>query len=155
MNAPAADRALRIGEVAARVGVTPRTIRYDEERGVLTAAAQRSKGSHRLYTEADVTRLDELIALRDALGLSLEELIELAEAEEARAALRDRWLDDPSDRQRLRIVDEAIRLVSRQLDLVRARQRTIADFAGELEAKLGSLEQRRRELAEPGDSGSR
>lgn len=144
-EAPAAS--YRIGEVADRVGVTTRTIRYYEELGLLGAGNARAKGAHRLYVEADVTRLEELIRLRDLLGLSLDELVELAEAEEARAALRDLWHDDPTDEERRRIVDEAIVHVERQLTLVRNRQRTLAEFADELDAKLRSLRERRRDLA--------
>ncbi len=139
--------ALRIGEVAERVGVTPRTIRYYEERGLLGSGSEREKGSHRTYAETDVARLQELIRLRDLLGLTLEELVELAEAEEARAALRGRWAEDPSDEERLRIVDEAIPHVERQLALVRGRQATLEEFAAELEAKLSRLRRRRRQLS--------
>jgi len=70
----------RIGEVAEQVGVTPRTIRYYEELGLLGATESRSKGAHRHYTDADVARLRELIRLRDLLGLSLEELVALVRA---------------------------------------------------------------------------
>jgi DNA-binding transcriptional MerR regulator len=136
---------LRIGEVADRVGVTPRTIRYYEERGLLDRG-DRSKGAHRTYDEGDVNRLNELIRLRDLLGLSLEELVELAEAEEARAALRDQWHGDPTDEERVAILDLAIGLVQRQLELVRGRQQTLADFAAELDDKLASLRSRRRSL---------
>jgi DNA-binding transcriptional MerR regulator len=139
--------ALRIGEVAQRVGVTPRTIRYYEELGLLGSGSSRDKGAHRTYAESDVGRLQELIRLRDLLGLTLEELVELAEAEEARAALRGRWESDPSDEERLRIVEEAIPHVERQLALVRGRQETLDEFARELEAKLGRLRRRRRELS--------
>jgi DNA-binding transcriptional MerR regulator len=142
--------ALRIGEVAQRVGVTPRTIRYYEELGLLGSGSAREKGSHRTYAEADVARLQELIRLRDLLGLTLEELVELAEAEEARAALRGRWAKDPSDEERLRIVEEAIPHVERQLTLVRGRQATLAEFAAELEAKLGRLRRRRLQLSRQG-----
>ncbi len=96
-----------------------------------------------LYSEADVARLAELIRLRDLLGLSLDELAVLAEAEEARAALRDRWSGTESDAERLRIVEEASAHIRRQLVLVRARQERLADFADELKSKLASLEQRR------------
>ena len=139
--------ALRIGEVAQRVGVTPRTIRYYEELGLLGSGSEREKGSHRTYAETDVARLQELIRLRDLLGLTLEELVELAEAEEARAALRGRWAEDPSDAERLRIVEEAIPHVERQLALVRGRQATLEEFARELDAKLARLRRRRRELS--------
>jgi DNA-binding transcriptional MerR regulator len=140
-----ARRPLRIGELAERVGVTTRTIRYYEELGLL-GGGERAKGSHRLYDESDVARLSELIRLRDLLGLSLEELVTLAEAEEARAALRDQWYGDPTDEERLAIIEHATELVQQQLDLVRARQRTLNEFAGELEAKLESLRTRRRSL---------
>ena len=139
--------ALRIGEVAQRVGVTPRTIRYYEELGLLGSSSTRDKGAHRTYAEADVGRLQELIRLRDLLGLTLVELVELAEAEEARAALRGRWEEDPSDEERLRIVEEAIPHVERQLSLVRGRQATLDEFARDLEAKLRRLRTRRRELS--------
>jgi MerR family transcriptional regulator, repressor of the yfmOP operon len=139
--------ALRIGEVAQRVGVTPRTIRYYEELGLLGSGSRREKGSHRTYVETDVAHLQELIRLRDLLGLTLEELVELAEAEEARAALRGRWEEDPSEEERLRIVEEAVPLVERQLALVRSRQATLDEFARELETKLGRLRRVRRELA--------
>jgi MerR family transcriptional regulator, repressor of the yfmOP operon len=136
----------RIGEVAERVGVTTRTIRHYEELGLLGTAGERTKGAHRLYTEADISRLEELIRLRDLLGLSLEELVALAEAEESRAALRGRWAETASDAERARIVAEAIPLVERQLELVRRRQRRLAEFADELSAKLRSLRARQREL---------
>jgi DNA-binding transcriptional MerR regulator len=138
--------ALRIGEVAQRVGVTTRTIRYYEELGLLGSGSGREKGAHRAYAEADVARLQELIRLRDLLGLTLEELVELAETEEARAALRGRWEEDPSEDERLRIVEEAIPYVERQLALVRSRQETLEEFARELETKLARLRRRRREL---------
>jgi MerR family transcriptional regulator, repressor of the yfmOP operon len=137
---------LRIGEVAERVGITTRTIRYYEELGLLGAHAGRTKGAHRVYTEADVVRLRELIRLRDALGLTLDELVELAEAEEARAALRDQWHGDPSDEERLRILDQALALVDQQLELVSARQQVLAAFADELKTKRTRLRRLRREL---------
>jgi len=140
------ERSYRIGEVAEIVGVTTRTIRYYEELGLLGAQATRTKGVHRQYTEADVTRLRELIRMRDLLGLSLHELVALAEAEEARAELRQRWASDPTDAERRRILDASIPLVERQLELVRARQRTLSEFRSELEAKLRLLRAHRRKL---------
>jgi len=142
------ERCYRIGEVAERAGVTTRTIRYYEELGLLGKAGERAKGAHRLYTESDVTRLQELIRLRDLLGLTLDELVELAEAEEARAALRDQWAESATDDERARIVDAAIVIAERQLELVRARQQRLAEFAGELAEKLRSIRERQAELEE-------
>ncbi len=137
---------MKIGEAAAKAGVTTRTIRYYEERGLLGHDEHRSKGEHRNYTEADVVRLQELIRLRDLLGLTLDDLVELAEAEEARAALRGEWHESTTDAQRLRILEASIPLVEKQLALVTARQQTLNAFADELTQKLGSLHGRRKEL---------
>jgi len=142
------ERTLRIGELAEMVGVTPRTIRYYEELGLLGGDDERSKGEHRHYGEADVARLRELIRLRDLLGLSLEELVALAEAEETRAALRDQWHGDPTDEERRVILAHALELAQQQLDLVEARRRTLDELAGELKAKLAQIRKLRRELGD-------
>jgi DNA-binding transcriptional MerR regulator len=142
------ENAYRIGEVAERVGVTTRTIRYYEELGLLGCDTGRPKGAHRLYSDADISRLQELIRLRDLLGLTLEELIELAEAEDARAGLRSEWDKGPDDAERLRIVQQATPLIERQLALVRARQKTLAQFAASLEERLSDLQAKAAELTQ-------
>ncbi len=146
MSTQAPERSYRIGDVADRVGVTTRTIRYYEELGLLGTASARTKGAHRLYTEADIARLEELIRLRDLLGLTLEELVALAEAEEAWAALRNQWAESATDSERARIVEAAIPLVERQLELVRSRKDRLSEFADELSEKLRSLRKRQAEL---------
>jgi DNA-binding transcriptional MerR regulator len=139
------ERNYRIGEVADRVGVSTRTIRYYEELGLLGSAG-RTKGAHRLYTEADITRLHELIRLRDLLGLSLEELVALAEGEETRAALRNQWAESANDGDRARIIEQAIPVIERQLELVRGRQHKLTECAGELTERLRSLRERQADL---------
>ena len=139
---------LRIGEVAKLAGTTPRTIRYYEEIGLLPAAGGRQPGAHRTYAEADVERLTELLRLKDLLGLSLEELKELVEAEGARAELRREWqgrVDDPVRRRQ--ILEQSLTYTARQLDLVRRRRDEIAKLEDELitrrkrvKALLGELE---------------
>jgi len=139
---------MRIGAVAERSGVTPRTIRYYEEIGLLPSPAERRKGEHREYGEADVERLQELTRLRDLLGLSLEELRELFEAEEARAAIRRRLReDDVSDAERVRLLDAALPHVERQLELVRRRREQLAQLEAELLEKRKHINARKRELS--------
>jgi DNA-binding transcriptional MerR regulator len=65
----------RIGELAAKVGVTERTIRYYEERGLLDSV-KRLDGGQRVYTADDVRRLKFIQKLK-VLGLSLAEMQEL------------------------------------------------------------------------------
>src|SRR5881398_1339818 len=126
---------LRIGEVARLVETTPRTIRYYEEIGLLPESAERGHGRHRLYTQADVERLRELLRLRDLLGVSLEELKELAEAETARAALRDEWRHGGEEVRPQEILEEAIGHIDHQLGLVRGRRAQLEGLEAELAAR--------------------
>jgi len=137
---------IRIGEVAERVGITPRTIRYYEEIGLLPGG-ERPKGTHRLYDNADVERLVELTRLRDLLNLSLDELKELVEVEEARAALRRRFESTDSEAERLDIVEAAQPLVERQLELVRRRKHELEKLEAELVDKRRRLQARKRALS--------
>jgi DNA-binding transcriptional MerR regulator len=136
MSATAApERLLRIGEVAEMTGTTPRTIRYYEEIGLLPEAEDRVQGKRRHYTPADVERLGELIRLRDLLGLSLDDLKRLVEAETARAGLRERWqhTDDPGEQRQ--ILEQSLVHIADQLKLVRARKAELERLEGELAAK--------------------
>jgi len=137
---------IRIGELAERTGVTPRTIRYYEEIGLLRGT-DRPTGSHRLYADADVERISELTRLRDLLNLSLDELKQLLEAEEARSALRKRFHASQSNSERLEIVEAALPHVDTQLELVRRRKQELERLETELVDKRKRILARRRELA--------
>ena len=141
-----AERTYRIGEVAELVGTTPRTIRYYEEIGLLPTPPGFEKGRHRTFGEAEVARLKELIRLRDLLGISLDELKELVEAEEARAVIRERFqtTDDPGEQKQL--LDQAQGLIERQLELVRLRREALDQLEGELTDRRKRIRKRLKEL---------
>lgn len=144
---PEAGPALRIGDLARRTGTTPRTIRYYEELGLLASAASRDAGQHRAYTEADAERLEQLLRLKDLLGLSLDELRDVVEAEEARSALRAEWREGtPSPARRREIIDEALEHVAHQLELVARRREKLDALQAELDSTRTRLRARLREL---------
>jgi DNA-binding transcriptional MerR regulator len=141
----------RIGELAELAGASSRTIRYYEERGLLPAPAGHTKGQHRTYDEADVVRLRELLRLRDLLGLPLDELKDLLEAEEARALLRDRFRATGSDEERRKILEQALAHVEAQLTLVQGRERALAQLEQELAAKRKRLRAQLRKVVGAGN----
>jgi len=138
---------LRIGEVARLAGTTTRTIRYYEELGLLASDAPREAGRHRLYGERDVERLREVLRLKQLLGVNLEELKSLIEAEEARAALRDEWHTDPPPHRRREILEQALGHVDRQLALADRRRTEIERLHAELEERRASIRARLAETA--------
>jgi DNA-binding transcriptional MerR regulator len=139
---------LRIGDVAKLADTTPRTIRYYEEIGLLPPAPGREPGAHRTYAEADVERLTDLLRLKELLGVSLEELKQLVEAEGARAALRREWHEGVEDPVRQRqILAESLGHIASQLELVRRRREEIAKLEDELVARRKRVRELLRELA--------
>lgn len=66
---------LTIGEIARRSGFTIKALRFYERRGLLPPSG-RSPGGYRLYSEADLHRL-EFIRHAKTLGLALDQIREL------------------------------------------------------------------------------
>ena len=65
----------KIGELASLAGMSPRTIRYYEEIGLLNSV-KRIEGGKRVYTDKDYQRLKFIMRLKH-LGLLLSEMHEL------------------------------------------------------------------------------
>jgi MerR family transcriptional regulator, repressor of the yfmOP operon len=65
---------LTVRDAAERLGVTPRTLKYYEERGLVTPS--RSEGRYRLYDEQDLERFGRILRLR-SLGFSLNGIVEM------------------------------------------------------------------------------
>jgi DNA-binding transcriptional MerR regulator len=137
---------LRIGEAASRSGVTPRTIRYYEELGLLPRS-EREQGKHRVYTESDVERLRELTRLRDLLGLSLDELRSMVVAEDVRAEVRRRFQETESAEEQRELLDTALPHLDTQLSLVRRRLAKLQELEAELVDRRKRVLRRKRELA--------
>jgi MerR family copper efflux transcriptional regulator len=89
---------VQIGDVAERTGLSLRTIRWYEEVGLVPPSA-RTSGGFRLYTDADIERL-ELVKRMKPLDFTLEEMRDLlatvdqlddvSTPAEERASLRER-----------------------------------------------------------------
>jgi DNA-binding transcriptional MerR regulator len=71
----AEERRLKIGEVARQTGLSIKTIRYYERRGLLEQPP-RTEGGYRLYGPEEVARL-RFVQRAKLLGLTLEEIREL------------------------------------------------------------------------------
>jgi DNA-binding transcriptional MerR regulator len=65
---------LTVRDAAERLQVTPRTLKYYEERGLVTPS--RSEGRYRLYDDEDIERFARILRLR-SLGFSLHGITEM------------------------------------------------------------------------------
>jgi DNA-binding transcriptional MerR regulator len=139
---------MRIGELAAAVGTTPRTVRYYEEIGLIPGPAARQSGGHRVYDEHDAEQLGELLRLKDLLGVPLDELRGLVEDQQARAELREEFhRPDTSTARRERILTELAAVVAHQRELVARRRTQLDQLDAELTDRQGRIDARMQEIA--------
>jgi DNA-binding transcriptional MerR regulator len=139
LHAPrTAVRLLKIQEVAAETGLTPRSIRYYEEIGLLAPAA-RSEGAYRLYDADDLERLRFIAGLRNDAGFSLAEVGQLLEDEHARRRNRERFraTADPVERQA--VLTDAIARTERQIASLERKRERLASMIDDAQGRLGHL----------------
>lgn len=112
---------MRIGELAARAGVTPKAVRYYERLGLVKA--RRTQSGYRDFDDASVEVID---MIRSAQGLG----VKLAEMDEIIALIRDRERPCASVRT----------IISQKRREVRERIASLAEFDAFL-ARLETLEE--------------
>jgi MerR family transcriptional regulator, copper efflux regulator len=111
---------LRIGELADRVGVTAKAIRYYEEVG-LVPQPPRSEGGYRLYSADDERRLGFITTAR-RVGFALGEIKEML-------ALRDRgrppcaYVAGAVERRIVEIDQQQAQLRALKSELIQLRER--------------------------------
>jgi MerR family transcriptional regulator, repressor of the yfmOP operon len=141
----AAGRLLRIHEAAAEAGLTPRSVRYYEEVGLLRPAA-RSEGDYRLYDETDLERLRFIKGLRDDAGFSLAEIAQLLEDEAARERGHAAFdaTTDPAERKR--ILCERVASFERQIETLERKIDRLQAMVGETRGRRDRTSARIDEL---------
>jgi len=107
------DNYIRIGDMANLFGVTLRTLRFYEDKGLISP---KREGNTRLYSRRDISRLN-LIMLGRKVGFSLREVKQIMDLydPEGRNIKQLRTLVDKSERQMVKLekqresVEEAMR----------------------------------------------
>jgi len=141
-DASPAGTLLPIGEVAQRLGVSTRTLRYYEELG-LVAPSGRTKGGSRRYAEQDVERVQHIRELQQVLGFNLDEIRDIVGAQDRLAELRTEYRRGVSAKRQATIIHEA-------MDINARLQRRVDDKIGVLEgfrAELRATARRYRDVA--------
>ncbi len=108
----------RIGELATKAGVTPRTVRYYESLGLLKSQ-ERKDGGQRHYTDEDLVYLNRIIQLKN-YGMSLEEIAEI---------IRLGNEDSTGEKRRLELLKQYRKLLSKEIQHLKNVQALIDDLS--------------------------
>lgn len=107
----------QIGEVSERTGVTQRTLRFYEEKGLLKPPS-RMEGGFRLYTAEDIQRVAQIKQLQKLLGFSLAEIKDMLEADETRILLRAEYRTEADISLKKEKLIRAIQVTQSQANLI-------------------------------------
>jgi DNA-binding transcriptional MerR regulator len=129
------DATLQIGEVAERIGVTQRTLRFYEEKGLLRPPG-RMEGGFRLYSEDDVKRVQRIRRLQDLLGTSLADIKEMVDAEEVLRELRAQYNPEAALAEKRRQLDKAIEVTQHQHTIVKQKVKQMRELEAQIEERL-------------------
>ena len=136
---------LQIGEVAERTGVTQRTLRFYEEKGLLRPPT-RMDGGFRLYSEDDVTRVEHIRQLQNLLGVTLAEIKEMVDAEEVLQELKAQYRPEADVSEKRRQLLKAIEVVTRQHGIVSQKAEQMSEMKSQLEERLRTFDRWMTEL---------
>ena len=159
-----APASLTVRAAAERLGVTPRTLKYYEERGLVWPS--RSVGRYRLYDENDLDRFARILHLR-SMGFTVEAITEilkrpLVTPEGGRKHLSKQSLSEIQQALQTQVeaLDRRIAAVRRELNeaqTVRAElAHDMAYVSGRLAGEpIDELLEQRRSLAKPSRARSK
>lgn len=117
---------MRIGELAQKANVTPRTIRYYENLGLLHPSEREGKG-FRYYTEVELARLRKIDALQ-ALGLTLDEI----------GSIIDLFFEEPT---MVRGKQKLLEILQAHLEETDEKIEALTQFRSELQANIAKIQQ--------------
>lgn len=142
MNTPArsaAPNGLTVRAAAERLGVTPRTLKYYEELGLVLPA--RSQGRYRIYDEEALARFDRILQLR-SIGFSLQAIAEFLKRPLEAAQNGSMQLSTESLHSIRVALCEQLRTVDLRIAAVRRELSETLDLRKELESDLAYVEGR-------------
>ncbi|AEJ42047.1 MerR family transcriptional regulator [Alicyclobacillus acidocaldarius] len=129
------DKLWTVEAAAERLGVTPRTLHYYEEMGLIPEV-RRTPGGHRLYDEETIERMEHILRLKDALGYSLQEIRSILATEDQLKAYRERIASGHEPECNLHMLTESVRLLE---DVVRHIDEKMARLAAMRERYVDRL----------------
>ncbi len=122
---------MRIGELAQKAGVTPRTIRYYENLGLLHPSGREGTG-FRYYTETELARLQKIDCLK-SLGLTLEEI----------SSVINLYFEDATG---LRGKQKVLEILHRYFKETDKKIEALTQFRSELQANITKVQQCIKEI---------
>ncbi|UJF35005.1 MerR family transcriptional regulator [Paenibacillus hexagrammi] len=127
-----------VEEVAAKFQVTSRTLHYYEEIGLIPPIP-RTDGGHRQYSQEIVERLDHILRIKRVLGVSLQEISAILEAENSLNELKLQYREIDSDEDKRSILLQSSVLLQSLVDSIQQKVSSLEKLKGSFEQRLDNV----------------
>lgn len=138
---------LQIGEAADKTGLTQRTLRYYEEKGLLRPPS-RMDGGFRLYSDEDIDRVEKIKQLKELLGFSLADIKEMLDAEDVRLQIKAEWRKDAGLSEKVDKIRKAREATAQQIALIDQKVAQMSEMREQLAGRLRNYDAWLEERAE-------
>jgi len=130
---------LRIGEAAARTGVSERALRYYQELDLIIPSGK-TPGGMRRYSEADLARVTRIRELQSLLGLNLEEIAVVLQNDDRIAKIRELYHDRRTEiAERRRLAREGLAIQEDLRAMVESKRAALNTFLADLDAHIDRI----------------
>lgn len=148
-----AERYLQIGEVAEQLGLTPRTLRYYEEIGLLEPPS-RMEGGFRLYSSSDISRLENIVQLKRLLGFSLREIKQVVEAMESLKLLRQESKQAADLETKRDSLLKGLEILEQQVEVLDGRLRQVVELRDQFNERSLRVRERLQQIEAELEAGT-
>jgi DNA-binding transcriptional MerR regulator len=140
----------QIGEMAELTGLSHRALRYYEEQGLLDKR-RHGPGRFRIYTEADLERINGIKRLKEYMGFSLQEAREALELDDERKRLIERAERSNSRAVKRKALKRAHEIMLEQIGQIRERRARLEELEKLIAGRLREAEKELDNLGEEKD----
>ena len=131
--------------MAERTGLTRRTLRFYEEKGLLDPPT-RMEGGFRLYSEEDVQCIEHIVRLKRLLGVSLADIKQMVDAEAVLQEIRAQYRQESDAAAKLERVRDVIRVVETQAALIDQKIEQLQQVQARWQERLKHYREHNREI---------
>jgi DNA-binding transcriptional MerR regulator len=104
-----------VEEVSALFNITPRTLHYYEEIGLIPDVA-RTEGGHRFYNQQTVDLLAHIIRIKNLMGISLQDISRVLDAERNLEQIKELLQNEDSNEQKLMLLEQAANVLQQMVE---------------------------------------
>ncbi|EFM09544.1 transcriptional regulator, MerR family [Paenibacillus curdlanolyticus YK9] len=129
-----------VEEVCERFSVTARTLHYYEEIGLLSGVP-RTEGGHRFYDDKIMQQLEQIVRMKEVLGISLQEIKVIMALEGRLGEIRSAYSQETEAEEKRKFLDQGEVELQFFLDRIDERLNKLQELRAGFQQRMDRVKQ--------------